>query len=60
MNPLSFQMVLCFKLQVFLEYSDTVGCTKAKAALGGRKFGGNTAVAIYYPEYKYHNKDYAS
>ncbi|CAN4084037.1 unnamed protein product [Withania somnifera] len=46
--------------KVFLEYSDTVGCTKAKAALGGRKFGGNTAVAIYYPEDKYYDKDYAA
>ncbi|KAK4347134.1 hypothetical protein RND71_033473 [Anisodus tanguticus] len=46
--------------KVFLEYSDTVGCTKAKAALGGRKFGGNTVVAIYYPEDKYYDKDYAA
>uniref|UniRef100_M1C1P3 Splicing factor U2af large subunit n=1 Tax=Solanum tuberosum TaxID=4113 RepID=M1C1P3_SOLTU len=46
--------------KVFLEYSDTIGCTKAKAALGGRKFGGNTAVAIFYPEDKYYKKDYAS
>lgn len=46
--------------KVFLEYSDTLGCTKAKAALGGRKFGGNTIVAIYYPEDKFYKKDYAS
>ncbi|XP_059292015.1 splicing factor U2af large subunit A-like isoform X2 [Lycium ferocissimum] len=46
--------------KVFLEYSDTVGCTTAKAALGGRKFGGNTVVAIYYPEDKYYDKDYSA
>ncbi|XP_060194877.1 splicing factor U2af large subunit B-like isoform X2 [Lycium barbarum] len=46
--------------KVFLEYSDTVGCTTAKAALGGRRFGGNTAVAIYYPEDKYYDKDYSA
>ncbi|KAJ4981611.1 hypothetical protein NE237_032448 [Protea cynaroides] len=43
--------------KVFLEYADTAGSAKAKAALGGRKFGGRTVVAIYYPEEKYFNRD---
>ncbi|XP_016489101.1 splicing factor U2af large subunit B isoform X2 [Nicotiana tabacum] len=46
--------------KVFLEYSDITGCSNAKAALAGRKFGGNTVIAIYYPEDKYYDKDYAS
>ncbi|XP_075090963.1 splicing factor U2af large subunit B isoform X2 [Nicotiana tabacum] len=46
--------------KVFLEYSDVTGCSNAKAALGGRKFGGNTVIAIYYPEDKYYDKDYAA
>ncbi|KAL1567350.1 splicing factor U2af large subunit A-like isoform X2 [Salvia divinorum] len=44
--------------KVFLEYSDTAGCMKAKSALSGRKFGGNSVTALYYPEDKYYNKDY--
>lgn len=48
------------QLQVFLEYSDTAGCTKAKSALSGRKFGGNTVTALYYPEDKYYGGDYAA
>jgi hypothetical protein len=47
----------CF-LQVFLEYSDTSSCANARNALNGRKFGGNTVNASYYPEDKYHNGDY--
>ncbi|XP_043688688.1 splicing factor U2af large subunit B-like isoform X3 [Telopea speciosissima] len=43
--------------KVFLEYVDTAGSAKAKAALNGRKFGGRTVVAIYYPEEKYFNGD---
>ncbi|XP_022845682.1 splicing factor U2af large subunit B-like isoform X2 [Olea europaea var. sylvestris] len=46
--------------KVFLEYSDTAGCSKARAALSGRKFGGNTVSAVYYPEDKYYDRDYAS
>lgn len=46
--------------QVFLEYSDATGCTKAKSALSGRKFGGNTVMALYYPEDKYYGGDYAA
>ncbi|KAL3615055.1 hypothetical protein CASFOL_040716 [Castilleja foliolosa] len=44
--------------KVFLEYSDTDGCTKAKTGLRGRKFGGNSVVALYYPEDKYYGGDY--
>jgi hypothetical protein len=47
----------CF-LQVFLEYSDTSSCANARNALNGRKFGGNTVNASYYPEDKYNNGDY--
>ncbi|KAI3466645.1 hypothetical protein Pfo_023308 [Paulownia fortunei] len=46
--------------KVFLEYSDAAGCTKAKSALSGRKFGGNTVMALYYPEDKYYGGDYAA
>ncbi|KAK6154692.1 hypothetical protein DH2020_008940 [Rehmannia glutinosa] len=46
--------------KVFLEYSDAAGCTKAKSALSGRKFGGNSVVALYYPEDKYYGGDYAA
>lgn len=49
-----------FYLQVFLEYYDAVGCATAKNALSGRKFGGNTVNAFYYPEDKYFNKDYSA
>ncbi|XP_011013810.1 PREDICTED: splicing factor U2af large subunit A-like isoform X2 [Populus euphratica] len=44
--------------KVFLEYSDTSSCSNARSALNGRKFGGNTVNASYYPEDKYHNGDY--
>ncbi|EYU43415.1 hypothetical protein MIMGU_mgv1a022682mg, partial [Erythranthe guttata] len=46
--------------KVFLEYSDASGCTKAKSSLSGRKFGGNTVMALYYPEDKYYAGDYAA
>ncbi|ESR62550.1 hypothetical protein CICLE_v10014912mg [Citrus x clementina] len=46
--------------KVFLEYYDAVGCATAKNALSGRKFGGNTVNAFYYPEDKYFNKDYSA
>lgn len=44
--------------QVFLEYNDTSGSARAKAALHGRKFGGNTVTAFYYPEDKFSSGDY--
>ncbi|KAJ6769810.1 U2 SNRNP AUXILIARY FACTOR LARGE SUBUNIT [Salix purpurea] len=46
--------------KVFLEYSDTSSCANARNALNGRKFGGNTVNASYYPEEKYHNGDYGA
>ncbi|PIM98807.1 Splicing factor U2AF, large subunit (RRM superfamily) [Handroanthus impetiginosus] len=46
--------------KVFLEYSDVAGCTKAKSVLSGRKFGGNTVIALYYPEDKYYGRDYTA
>ncbi|XP_077241740.1 splicing factor U2af large subunit B-like isoform X7 [Tasmannia lanceolata] len=39
--------------KVFLEYADTAGSAKAKAALNGRRFGGNVVTAVYYPEEKF-------
>eukprot|EP00245_Coleochaete_scutata_P012904 TRINITY_DN508_c0_g4_i1.p1 TRINITY_DN508_c0_g4~~TRINITY_DN508_c0_g4_i1.p1 ORF type:complete len:308 (-),score=76.99 TRINITY_DN508_c0_g4_i1:692-1513(-) len=39
--------------KVFVEYSDITGSSKAKASLNGRKFGGNTVVATFYPESKF-------
>ncbi|KMZ61277.1 Splicing factor U2af large subunit B [Zostera marina] len=44
--------------KVFLEYNDTSGSARAKAALHGRKFGGNTVTAFYYPEDKFSSGDY--
>eukprot|EP00475_Leptophrys_vorax_P019290 TRINITY_DN26349_c0_g1_i1.p1 TRINITY_DN26349_c0_g1~~TRINITY_DN26349_c0_g1_i1.p1 ORF type:complete len:426 (-),score=27.41 TRINITY_DN26349_c0_g1_i1:193-1311(-) len=44
---------------VFVEYGDVSGAQKAKAALHGRKFGGNSVVARYYPEDAYARADYA-
>ncbi|KAI3994833.1 hypothetical protein MKX01_037384 [Papaver californicum] len=46
--------------KVFLEYADNSGSSKAKAALHGRKFGGNDVTAEYYPEDKYLNGDYGA
>ncbi|KAF9672327.1 hypothetical protein SADUNF_Sadunf11G0029800 [Salix dunnii] len=46
--------------KVFLEYSDTSSCANARNALNGRKFGGNTVNASYYPEDKYNNGDYGA
>ena len=47
-----------FLLQVFLEYADIDGATKAKTALHGRKFGGNPVVAVCYAEDKFANGEY--
>ncbi|KAF6166605.1 hypothetical protein GIB67_005467 [Kingdonia uniflora] len=44
--------------KVFLEYADTDGAGRARAALNGRKFGGNPVVAVYYPENKFSQGDY--
>ncbi|CAJ2648679.1 unnamed protein product [Trifolium pratense] len=44
--------------KVFLEYSDCTASLAAKNALHGRKFGGNTVTAVYYPEEKYHSMEY--
>ncbi|KAJ8448034.1 hypothetical protein Cgig2_028910 [Carnegiea gigantea] len=45
--------------KVFLEYVDAAACTNAKNMLGGRKFGGNTVTADYYPEDKFYSADYS-
>lgn len=45
-------------LQVFLEYSDIAGASKAKASLHGRRFDENLVVAVYYPEDKFAAGDY--
>lgn len=45
-------------LQVFVEYEDFQGATKAKQALHNRKFGGNSVIASYYSEDKFLNGDY--
>lgn len=39
--------------KAFVEYTDIQGSGKAKASLNGRKFAGNTVVAVYYPEDKF-------
>ncbi|KAL8152159.1 hypothetical protein V2J09_009919 [Rumex salicifolius] len=46
--------------KVFLEYADAAGCSNAKNNLGGRKFGGSTVSASYYPEAKFYGADYSS
>ncbi|CAM6041301.1 unnamed protein product [Sphagnum compactum] len=43
---------------VFVEYADLQGAVKAKSSLHGRKFGGNTIVATYYPEEKLMHGDF--
>lgn len=40
-------------MQVFVEYTDTAGAAKAKSSLHGRKFSGNSVIAVYYPEDKF-------
>jgi splicing factor U2AF 65 kDa subunit len=45
-------------LQVFLEYADVEGSTKAKTGMHGRKFGGNQVVAVFYPEDKFAAEQY--
>ncbi|XP_023893143.1 splicing factor U2af large subunit B isoform X1 [Quercus suber] len=44
--------------KVFLEYADIEGSTKARTGLNGRKFGGNSVVAVYYSENKFAQGDY--
>eukprot|EP00249_Psilotum_nudum_P023095 c28745_g1_i4 orf=1259-2452(+) len=44
--------------KVFVEYIDIQGSMKAKASLSGRKFAGNTVIAVYYPEDKFARGDY--
>lgn len=46
--------------KVFLEYADNVGAARAKAALHGRKFGGNTVTAVHYPEDRFSSGDYGA
>ncbi|KAJ7946964.1 U2 snRNP auxiliary factor large subunit [Quillaja saponaria] len=46
--------------KVFLLYSDIAGCSNARNALHGRKFGGRTVNAVYYQEEKYHSGDYGA
>lgn len=45
-------------MQVFLEYADIDGATKARTGMNGRKFGGNQVVAVFYPENKFAQGDY--
>ncbi|KAK1275769.1 Splicing factor U2af large subunit B [Acorus gramineus] len=39
--------------KVYLEYTDVDGAMKARQGLHGRKFGGNSVVAVFYPENKF-------
>jgi splicing factor U2AF subunit len=41
-----------------VEYADLQGAVKAKSSLHGRKLGGNTIVATYYPEEKFMHGDF--
>lgn len=56
-NKLSCENLFSF-LQVFLEYADVDGSTKARSGLNGRKFGGNQVIAVFYPENKFAQGDY--
>lgn len=53
-------MFLLFVLsfQVFLEYADTEGSTKARQGMNGRKFGGREVGAIFYPESMFAQGEY--
>ncbi|KAI3768058.1 hypothetical protein L2E82_18490 [Cichorium intybus] len=44
--------------KVFLEYADTESAAKARGGLNGRKFGGNSVVAIFYSENKFNQGEY--
>eukprot|EP00244_Chara_vulgaris_P012084 TRINITY_DN6254_c0_g1_i1.p1 TRINITY_DN6254_c0_g1~~TRINITY_DN6254_c0_g1_i1.p1 ORF type:complete len:177 (+),score=32.70 TRINITY_DN6254_c0_g1_i1:68-532(+) len=44
--------------KVFVQYSDSGAAAKAKASLHGRKFGGNTVIATFYPEDKFSRGEY--
>merc|ERR1712190_715331 len=43
----------------FIEFATIEGASKAKKALGGRRFGANLVEAEYFSEEKYHAKDFA-
>ncbi|XP_020690353.1 splicing factor U2af large subunit B-like isoform X3 [Dendrobium catenatum] len=44
--------------RVFLEYDNINGAVKARLRLHGRKFDGNQAVAVFYPENMYAKGEY--
>ncbi|XP_038705673.1 splicing factor U2af large subunit B-like isoform X2 [Tripterygium wilfordii] len=44
--------------KVFLEYADVEGSTKARTGMSGRKFGGNTVAAVFFPEDKFAQGEY--
>lgn len=43
----------------FVEFATIEGASKAKKALGGRRFGDNLVEAEYFSEDKYHARDFA-
>eukprot|EP00850_Spirogloea_muscicola_P020774 SM000226S07415 [mRNA] locus=s226:105576:111005:+ [translate_table: standard] len=45
--------------KVYVEYVDTAGAQKAKLSLNGRKFGGNSVIALYYPEEQFARGEYS-
>lgn len=45
-------------LQVFLEYEDAEGASKARSGMNGRRFGENQVVAVFYPEDRFAQMDY--
>lgn len=51
------QYVVLFD-QVFLEYEDVDGSSKARQGLHGRKFGENQVVAVFYSENKFAEGNY--
>lgn len=51
-------MLISEWVQVFLEYADIDGATKARTGLNGRRFGGNQVVAVFYSESKFAQGEY--
>merc|ERR1719401_2013559 len=43
----------------FVEFATIEGSSKAKKALGGRRFGANLVEAEYFSEDKYHARDFS-
>lgn len=43
---------------IFVQFANTDGCGRAKQAIGGRLFNGNTVAAQYYPDELFEQKTF--